>query len=245
MKCLHAFIFALFVQVFQSFMDRIKFLVAFFIFILLGSAAFTQDTLPKFSITNAGKNRIIVGWVNNYVLVKQISIQRSFDSLGIYKTILSVTDPNAKQNGFADTKAPNDHMFYRLFVVLDKGEFIFTKPKKPILDTTTTVSIEEPVKKVDSIKAEPPKPPGFVPSVYVFTNKEGYVFINLPDASQKKYHIKFFEEDGSLLFELKNITEKGLTLDQANFFHGGWFNFELYNDEKLLEKNKFYLSKMF
>jgi hypothetical protein len=137
-------------------------------------------------------------------------------------------------------------MFYRLFVVLDKGEFIFTKPKKPILDTTTKASVEAPIKKVDSvIKTEPPKPPGFIPSVYVFTNKEGYVYINLPDAPQKKYSIKIFEEDGSLLFELKNINEKGLTLDQANFFHGGWFNFELYNDEKLLEKNKFYLSKMF
>ena len=227
-------------------MGRIKFLVAFFTFTLLGSAAFAQDTLPNFSVTNAGKNRMIVGWVNNYALVKQISIQRSFDSLGVYKTILSVTDPNAKQNGFADTKAANDHMFYRLFVVLDKGEFIFTKPKKPILDTSgAAVSIEKTVKKVDSVKAEPPKPPGFVPSVYVFTNKEGYVFINLPDAPQKKYHIKFFAEDGSPLFELKNITDKGLTLDHANFFHGGWFNFELYNDEKLLEKNKFYLSKMF
>lgn len=226
-------------------MDRIKFLAAFFILMFFCPGVFAQDTLPKFSVTNAGKNRIIIGWVNNYALVKQISIQRSFDSVGIYKTILSVTDPNAKQNGFADTKAPNDHMFYRLFVVLDKGEFIFTKSKKPILDSTAIVSIEEPMKKVDSIKKEPPKPPGFVPSVYVFTNKEGYVFINLPDASQKKYSIKFFEEDGSPLFEIKNITEKGLTLDQANFFHGGWFNFELYNDEKLLEKNKFYLSKMF
>ena len=225
-------------------MNRIKFFAPFFIWMMLCPGAFAQDTLPKFSVTNVGKNRMIVGWVNNYELVKQISIQRSFDSLGIYKTILSVADPNAKKNGFADTKAPNDHMFYRLFVVLDKGEFIFTKAKKPILDTTT-VSIEEPIKKIDSVKTELPKPPGFVPSVYVFTNKDGYVFINLPDAPQKKYHIKFFEEDGSLLFELKNIVDKGLTLDQANFFHGGWFNFELYNDEKLLEKNKFYLSKMF
>ena len=111
-------------------MDRNKFLIPFFILMFTCPVAFAQDTLPKFSVTNAGKNRMIVGWVNNYELVKQISIQRSFDSLGIYKTILSLTDPNAKQNGYADTKAPNDHMFYRLFVVLDKGEFIFTKPKK-------------------------------------------------------------------------------------------------------------------
>ena len=203
-------------------------------------AGFSQDTLPKFSLRNVGNNRIIIGWVNNYDLVKQISIQRSFDSMGIYKTVLSVTDPNAKQNGFADTKAPNDHMFYRLFVVLDKGAFYFTAAKKPFLDTAyKTKSPEE--------KTEPTivTPTGFVPSSYVYTNKEGYVFVNLPDAPQKKYHIKFFDEDGTLLFELKNITEKGLTLDKANFYHAGWFNFELYNDERLLEKHKFYLAKMF
>lgn len=212
----------------------------FFIALLLCTNTFSQDTLPKFSVRNAGNNRFIVGWVNNYPLVKQISIQRAFDSLGIYKTILSVTDPNAVQNGFNDTKAPNDHMFYRLFVVLDKGVFYFTNPKKPVFDSTWTVKIknEEP-------KKEPVIYNGFVPSSYVYTNKEGYIFINLPDARQKKYHIKFFEEDGTFLFELKPITEKGLTLDKANFYHGGWFNFELYNDEKLLEKHKFYLSKMF
>src|SRR5688500_5750963 len=163
-------------------MDRIIFLAAFFSLMLFCPDAFAQDTLLKFSVINAGKNRIIVGWVNNYDLVKQISIQRSFDSLGIYKTILSVTDPNAKQNGFADTKAPNDHMFYRLFVVLDKGQFYFTPAKKPVLDTTSYVAtpVEPEVKKPEPVN------PGFVPSSFVYTNKEGYVFINLPDTSQKK-----------------------------------------------------------
>lgn len=207
---------------------------------MLGGEGFSQDTLPKVSVRNVGNNRIIIGWVNNYPLVKQIGIQRSFDSLGIYKTILSVTDPNAVQNGFNDTKAPNDHMFYRLFIVLDKGVFFFTTPKRPILDTVRTAKEKEP-----EPKKEPTIAPGFVPSPYVYTNKEGYVFINLPDAPRQKYHIKFFEEDGTPLFELKNISEKGLTLDKANFFHGGWFNFELYKDEKLLERHKFYLSKMF
>jgi hypothetical protein len=229
-------------------MHPIKYLVFIFVLLQLSYTGFSQtvpavqDTLPKFSLRNVGSNRIIVGWVNNYELVKQISIQRSFDSLGIYKTVLSVTDPNAKQNGFADTKAPNDHMFYRLFVVLDKGQFYFTKAKKPVLDTTTyatTQPLEPEVKKPEPVN------PGFVPSPYVYTNKEGYVFINLPDAPQKKYHLKFFEENGDLLFEVKNIKDKALTLDKANFYHAGWFNFELYNDEKLVEKHKFYLAKMF
>lgn len=225
-------------------MNGIKYFFVLFV-LFTGFTAFSQDTLPKFSVRNVGKQRIIVGWVNNYELVKQISIQRSFDSLGIYKTVISVTDPNAKQNGFADTKAPNDHMFYRLFIVQDKGVFFFTTPKKPILDTVSLTNVEKLESAQGVTKTETIKPAGFVPSAYVFTNKEGYVYVNLPDAPEKKYHIKFFEEDGSFLFEVKDIKDKGLTLDNANFFHGGWFHFELYNDEKLLEKHKFYLAKMF
>src|SRR5215210_8864686 len=97
------------------------------LFLLWASGLTAQDTLPKFSVKNFGNNRYIIGWVNTYGLVKQISIQRSHDSLKNYTTIMSVTDPNARQNGYADTKAPNDHMFYRLFVVLDKGQYYFTQ----------------------------------------------------------------------------------------------------------------------
>ncbi|HEU4469592.1 MAG TPA: hypothetical protein VFR58_00790 [Flavisolibacter sp.] len=209
-----------------------------------------QDTLPKFSVKNVGNNRFIVGWVNTYGLVKQISIQRSHDSLNNYKTIMSVADPNARQNGFADTKAPNDHMFYRLFVVLDKGQFFFTEAKKPTLDTmriSRTNGIDSRPKDSSGniIKPIVPKKPDFIPSFFVYTNRDGYVFINLPDADKKKYRIKFFEEDDSFLFEIKSIKETALTLDKTNFMHAGWFKFELYNDEALVEKNKFYLSKEF
>jgi hypothetical protein len=218
------------------------------IFSVTCSGVFAQDTLPGFTVRNAGNNRVIVGWVNNYPVTKQISVQRSFDSLKNYKTILSVTDPSAIQNGFADTKAPNDHMFYRLFINLDKGEFFFTQAKRASIDTSS--SVENPVvKKIEDnmvIDEKPPiKSPGFVPSFYVYTNKDGYVFVNLPDADRKKYHIKFFEEDDNFLFEVKNIKETALTLDKANFIHAGWFKFELYNEDKLIEKNKFYLSKEF
>ena len=103
--------------------------ICLFFLLLISSLSYGQDTLPRFSVKNVGSNRFIVGWVNTYGLVKQISIQRSHDSLKNFTTILSVTDPMARQNGYADTKAPNDHMFYRLFVVLDKGQFFFTTPR--------------------------------------------------------------------------------------------------------------------
>lgn len=230
-------------------MTRFYFFIAL---IFISTALFAQDTLPKFTVNNAGNNHVIIGWVNTYGLVKQISIQRSFDSLKNYTTILSVADPNARDNGFADTKAPNDHMFYRLFVVLDQGQYFFTTPKKPFTDTSRIARVtsleknnvtEIPIN--NNLSKGIPKNPGFVPSFYVYTNKDGYVFINLPDADKKKYHIKFYEDDDSFLFEIKSIKEPALTLDKTNFLHAGWFKFELYNDDKLVEKNKFYLPKEF
>jgi len=213
---------------------------------LLTAAAFAQDTLPRFTVRNVGNNRVIIGWVNTYPVTKQISIQRSHDSLKNYKTILSVTDPSAITNGFADTKAPNDHMFYRLFVNLDKGAFFFTDPKKPSWDTAQVVNtvIEKVLDTIQAVKPPPVPKPTYVPSFYVYTNKDGYVFINLPDAAQKKYRVKFFEEDDSFLFEIQ-VKEPALTLDKANFMHAGWFKFELYQEEKLLEKHRFYLNKDF
>lgn len=211
-------------------------------FIGLGATAFTQDTLPNFSVRNIGNNRIIIGWVNQIPNVSQISIQRSHDSLRNYKTILSVADPKAIQNGFADTKAPNDHMYYRLFYVIEGGLFYFTEAKQPYLDTARkqTVTITE-VKPVEITQ----RPQPFVPSYYVYTNKDGYVYINLPDALKKKYSVKFFEEDDTFLFEIKNIRETALTLDKSNFHHGGWFRFELYNENDLVERHRFYLAKDF
>jgi len=48
-----------------------------------------------------------------------------------------------------------------------------------------------------------------------------------------------------MLFELKDIKQKNFKLDKTNFYHAGWFRFELYEDGKLLEKHKFYLEKDF
>lgn len=210
---------------------------------------FGQDTLPKFTVTIAGPTRNIIGWVNNYGLVKQISVQRSFDSLTNFKTILSVADPNSRQNGFADTKAPNNRMFYRLFVVLGQGQYFFSASKRPVIDSfhLTKNGLIDQAKDSVSIGIKPGvvRRNDFIPSFYVYTNKDGYLFINLPDAEKKKYHIKFYEDDDTFLFELKNIKEPALTLDKTNFMHAGWFKFELYNDDKLIEKNKFYLAKDF
>ncbi len=247
-----------------------------------------NDTLPGFSVKNAGNNRIIIGWVNNYPSVKQISIQRSFDSIQKFTTILTVPDPAAIQNGFMDVKAPNDHMFYRLYVLKDNGGYVFSAAQKPVADnfqmtaaktfgkdtfllnnqiviirSDTIISEGKPVIvrsqpvvigliQRDSIAAPNPvynkngRVEAFTPSLHVFTNRDGYVRISLPDDEKtKKFSIKFFEDDGTFLFELKEMKERDFKLDKTNFYHAGWFKFELYEGGKLLEQHKFYLEKDF
>jgi hypothetical protein len=97
-----------------------------------------QDMLPEFSAVTRGNGKIIISWTNPYPVVSQISIQRSKDSTKGFASILSVPDPTAQQNGFVDSKAPDPKFFYRLFIVLDGGKFVFTRSKRAYWDTVRT-----------------------------------------------------------------------------------------------------------
>jgi hypothetical protein len=221
-----------------------------------------QDTLPKFSVKNVGFNRVIIDWVNTFSDIRQISIQRSPDSLKNFKTIATVPDPHNPQNGYADNKAENDHMFYRLYILRDKGMFVFSSTKRPAWDTATTgktmngrpdkPSAIIPLIPGDStsrgsaLTSNRPKVEGWVPSKFVYTNNhDGYIKISLPEEEDKKYSIKFFTSDDKFLFELKDIKERTFKLDKTDFYRSGWFKFELYEDGQLKEKNKFFLPKEF
>lgn len=236
---------------------------------LLGIASFCflfsqllsgQDTLPDFTVKNMGNKRIVVSWKNRYEVVKQISIQRSFDSLKNYKSILTVPDPDLPENGYLDAKADNDHMFYRLYILLDKGNYIFSNPRRPVFDTITA-----DIRRGEMIKAgnfdmlqkiaadtaaigptiQKPKVEVWLPSKYVYTFKDGYVRISLPDEADKKYTLKFFTSEDVPLFELKEVKEKDFKIDKASFYRSGWYKFELYENDELKEKNKFFLPKDF
>lgn len=235
----------------MAFMKKLA--LSLFFSTLTGIVIHAQDTLPKFSVRNVGNNKIIIGWTNTFTSIKQISIQRSFDSLTGYKTILTVPDPTAPINGYVDGKAVNDHMFYRLYIMLDKGVFLFSMAKKPVLDTLRRAGFPANVNIQPSDSVTIPnfglnnkaKPEVFVPSLHVYTYRDGNVRINLPEEEDKKYSIKFFEDNGDFLFELKDLKERTFKLDKSNFYHAGWFRFELYENGTLKEKHKFYLRKDF
>lgn len=82
-------------------------------------------------------------------------------------------------------------------------------------------------------------------SQYVFSSREGFINIKLPQAANKNYRIVFFEEDGTPLFEIGRVKESSLIIDKANFVHSGWFLFDLYENGVLLERNKFYVARDF
>jgi hypothetical protein len=84
--------------------------------------------------------------------------------------------------------------------------------------------------------------PVWKPSVYLFTNEKDFIQLLLPLAKQMNYKILFFDELGKSIFQIEQLKEIDLIIDKSNFRKAGWVFFELYENDKLKEKNKFYLS---
>ncbi len=212
------------------------FRLVFTLFFLLAVRlfAFSQDTLPKISVTQIS-GKVLVSWTNPFTSVTNIGIQRSYDSLKNFKTIGSVLNVLAPTNGFVDTKIFIPPQYYRLFISFEGGSYIFTASKKPGEDTGTIIPSNVEIVKPPVVQT------WFVPSKDVFTDKDYNVVISLPDAVKKKYSLKFYEADGTFLFELKKIRENYLTLDKVNFVHAGLFNFELFDNGVVIERHKVYI----
>ncbi|NII28282.1 hypothetical protein HB364_24575 [Pseudoflavitalea sp. X16] len=114
------------------------------VLLLLSINTLAQDTLPKFTAYIRGSDKVIISWTNAYPKVTQISIQRSTDSLKLFKTILTVPDPTVPQNGYLDAKGASAAMFYRLFIVLDSGKYVFTRSQRPFRDTAVKTDAQRP-----------------------------------------------------------------------------------------------------
>jgi len=99
--------------------------------LLLTTMLRAQDTLPRFSATARGPGKILISWHNKFPAVSQISIQRSADSLKNFTTLLTVPDPRLPENGAMDNNAIHPNFYYRLFIVLENGKYIFTPSHRP------------------------------------------------------------------------------------------------------------------
>ncbi|HEX2684321.1 MAG TPA: hypothetical protein VHL77_10330 [Ferruginibacter sp.] len=120
--------------------------------------------------------------------------------------------------------------------------------KNPKTDSVKTIQTDEarpepvktePVKTEVVVKKEPV--PGI--SRIIYTGKDNNVVINLPDYNKNTYSVKFFDENKEHLFDLHKVNEGYLIIEKVNFLHAGWFFFDLYKNDQLLERNKFYIPK--
>lgn len=288
-------------------MKRARLSIIFFI-LTSSSIGFAQNVLPDITVRSIN-GRVIVSWLNDYAKpLENIIIQRSFDSLGNFKSIGSVLNPQNKENGYPDQNPPYDKMYYRVFIYFENGEYISgpafkaiseknkfnpidyvnlpepvevpvaipeIKPEAtPVVIPDVKISIsdsnqikEEPdplltarkISKIEIKKDNPIRKMGIIdsvktiqikktteysfPSTRIFNNKMNNLTIQLPDYSTKKYLIRFFDDNNTLLFEVKKIIDDYLILEKSNFIHSGWFYFEIFEDGLLIEKNKFYIGK--
>lgn len=245
--------------------------VSFFVGILLSFFAVTataQNILPNITVKNIS-GQIVVSWVNNYKApVTTINIQRSYDSLKNYTTIGSVLNPQNEENGYADATPPYNKMYYRVFVSFEGGTYLFSKIARPVKEKPETAIAEDtlhPFLVKDNWTAQPLYDPRqktikiqpktqlpvinnnaeiiTYPSRRIYTAKDNNIVIYLPEAETKKYTVKFFNETYMPLFDLNKITEPYLIIEKVNFVHAGWFYFEVYENGKLIEKNKFQIIK--
>lgn len=237
-------------------------LIVLMLTLFAAGSASAQQILPGISVTNY-RGKILISWKNTYKLpVSNINIQRSYDSLKNYTTIGSVLNPQNEENGYSDNEPPYNKMYYRVFIAFEGGSYIISPSVRPVKalplptsDSTTTDSTKTDNRlpwqldpRRDSTYQAPPPPPVVknevvYPSLRIFTGRDNNIIIHLPDAAIKKYTAKFFNDAEKQIFELTTLKDEYLILEKVNFGHAGWYFFELYEDGKLLEKNKFLVPK--
>jgi hypothetical protein len=69
--------------------------------------------------------------------------------------------------------------------------------------------------------------------------RNGDVVIAAPSGSAAHYKVRFFDETNVLLFEVREIGDSQLIVEKVNFVHAGVFQYELYRDNRLIERRRF------
>lgn len=146
-------------------------------------------------VEDRGNNRFLIRWEQKFgERIRQVSIQRSFDSTKMFKTIITLPDPGLAANGYVDNKAPNDHMYYRLYILLDSGQYLFSPSQRPSKSAGLSGTSDDPnLRPVSSLA------PNLVRNgqAVVINGKEGAPAATI--IPEKIFHIK---KRDTLLFSL-------------------------------------------
>ncbi|HEY9256608.1 hypothetical protein [Chitinophaga sp.] len=206
--------------------------------------AYVPPVLPNFA-ASIKTGKIQLDWINGFTQVKEISIQRSLDSVLNFNTISYASYPTQTRNAYVDNRPLPGSNYYRLFIVFTNGRFMYSKTVLALSDSTIRADqklqyadIKDASKGLRGKEQENREPERVLwhPSNYIYTTADGNINIKLPEAPQKKYAVKFYESNGAFLFDIDQVKAPFLILEKAIFLHAGWFNFEIFEEGKLKVK---------
>ncbi len=223
--------------------------------LLTCTAAYAQDTLPKIMVYKAKDGLSTIQWYNDYGIVKQLTIQRSTDSLRNYASIYTMPNAMVKRNQYTDKKSKGINYYYRVYVQLPEGQYLNTPSVRAQGITTVLPITNGKINRTDVYPATDtalngkingttlPKPKPFVPSEYVFTDKKNNIIISLPNAEDNNYSIVFTDVNNEQVLKINSVRESNLILEKYNFVRSGWYFFTVYKGKEIFEQHKLMISK--
>ncbi len=224
----------------------------FFLFFLLTIKSILLNAqapqLPAMNIVT-DKAINIISWTNQYDGVKLIAVQRSSDSVQSFTTIGTFPSPKKGEMSYKDLRPIPGKNHYRILVLFAGDVEWYSNTYKVILDSALIAksilnSIESGNTNSKSSYSNTTNDNSnstatdfyYTPSNRVFTNPyTGHINIQIDDAPQKRYQLKFYTPDNKEILRISRISKSILILDKNNFNARGVYSFKLFENEKLVE----------
>ncbi len=228
-------------------MKLVIFVISTLFLITVRQELIAQQYLPHFSVIHLSKSNNKISWNNPHKNCIQLSVQRSTDSTSNFRTILSAQSPQLAENGFIDKKAPDEgQLYYRIFYTLKGGAYFFSKTVSPVDEKDNTAFKKTPSKPLNKNKKnitykKSEESSKILKSSFLRIDKKGNLLLLLPKADQFNYSITFYSSEKNRLLSIDPIPETELLIEKGNFLKEGWFEYELKEEGKLLERKRFYI----
>jgi len=215
-------------------MKKIAYLL-FLIFSTLSVDMLAQPDLPN--VAQLSRNGVnVLSWINPYNLnTKEVWVERSQIMDTGYVKIGKVDDIQTSTQYYIDNKPLQGDNYYRVVVVFKAGQEWrsnevlivnnFTLPEGQIISND---SLKHLVKDLGVVTDLPVQQPNYTVSPYVYINPyNGNVNIELEDALEEWYTIKFYDDKNKELFEIPRVNDVFVILDKRNFQQYGVYKFKI------------------
>ncbi len=194
--------------------------------------------------------RLFIGFDTGYILTpsKRPEVSTAIDYTRLIQEINTLHEKN---NQLQEEKLSLQKQLAEALSAKNKNKAPVRSEKDDKADKVDKVDKIDKIDKADKTvkKAEPAEVPENIisqantyPSKRIYTDKDNNIITNLTNVKENNYIIRFLTEDYKLLFEIKNPPDDYFILEKVNFIRGGWYQFEIYKNDLLLEENKFYIS---